>query len=106
MGGGSLEVAEALDDQVGERWVSLPLGALPVEAMLAEGVAAAKRRDRRHAAREPAAGARPSRVLPVGGGWRALAKAHMAAVDAPVKVVHGYTLGGRSARDFAKSLRG
>ena len=26
MGGGSLEVAEALDDRVGERWVSLPLG--------------------------------------------------------------------------------
>ena len=33
MGGGSLEVAEALDDRVGERWVSLPLGALPVEAL-------------------------------------------------------------------------
>ena len=38
MGGGSLEVAEALDDRVGERWVSLPLGALPVEALLAEGL--------------------------------------------------------------------
>ena len=37
MGGGSLEVAEALDDRVGERWVSLPLGALPVEALLAQG---------------------------------------------------------------------
>jgi Transposase len=28
MGGGSLEVAEALDDHGGDRWVSLPLGAL------------------------------------------------------------------------------
>src|SRR6476646_8279665 len=44
MGGGSLEVAEALDDQVGERWVSLPLGALPVEALLLEGGGEAKRR--------------------------------------------------------------
>jgi hypothetical protein len=26
------------------------------------------------------------------GGWRALAKAHMEAANAPVKVVHGYTL--------------
>ena len=43
MGGGSLEVAEAIDDRVGERWVSLPLGALPVEAMLADGYSAAKR---------------------------------------------------------------
>ena len=31
MGGGSLEVAEAIDDHVGGSWVSLPLGALPVE---------------------------------------------------------------------------
>ena len=44
MGGGSLELAEAIDDHVGEKWVSLPLGALPVEAMLVEGLAAAKRR--------------------------------------------------------------
>src|SRR5262245_16056188 len=43
MGGGSLEVAEALDDQVGERSVSLPLGALPVEALLAQGEREAKR---------------------------------------------------------------
>ena len=36
---------------------------------------------------------------PVGGGWRALAKAHMEAANAPVKVVHGYTLAtGGSAR--------
>ena len=34
MGGGSLEVAEALDDHVGDHWTSLPLGALPVEALL------------------------------------------------------------------------
>src|SRR5208282_1654480 len=44
MGGGSLEVAEALDDRVGQRWVSLPLGALPVEDLLAEGAGEAKRR--------------------------------------------------------------
>ena len=41
---------------------------------------------------------------PVGGGWRALAKAHMEAVGAPVKVVHGYALEASVARDFAKTL--
>jgi exopolyphosphatase/guanosine-5'-triphosphate,3'-diphosphate pyrophosphatase len=41
---------------------------------------------------------------PVGGGWRALAKAHIEAVGAPVKVVHGYALAASVARDFAKSL--
>src|SRR5690348_16468089 len=37
MGGGSLEVADVLDDHAGEASVSLPLGALPVEAMLKVG---------------------------------------------------------------------
>ena len=77
MGGGSLEIAEAIDDHVGDRWVSMPLGALPVEAMLSEGVSAAKRQIdeilRRSLPRELA---RPV-FYPVGGGWRALAKAHM-----------------------------
>src|SRR5208282_5427199 len=41
---------------------------------------------------------------PVGGGWRALAKAHIEAVGAPVRVVHGYTVEASVARDFAKSL--
>ena len=40
----------------------------------------------------------------VGGGWRALAKAHMEAVGAPVKVVHGYTLGAVEAREFARAV--
>ena len=88
MGGGSLEVAEAIDDHVGDGWVSLPLGALPVEAMLAEGLAEAKRRvdDILRDGLSPAL-SRPV-FYPVGGGWRSLAKAHMA-VGAPVKVVHG-----------------
>ena len=104
MGGGSLEVSEAIDDRVGDRWVSLPLGALPVEAMLADGVAAAKRRvdEILRANLSPALG-RPV-FYPVGGGWRALAKAHMESVNAPVRVVHGYALDAAEARAFAKSI--
>jgi exopolyphosphatase / guanosine-5'-triphosphate,3'-diphosphate pyrophosphatase len=106
MGGGSLEVAEAIDDRVGDRSVSLPLGALPVEAMMAEGVQTAKRRiDDILRKNLPRALAKPV-FYPVGGGWRALAKAHMEAVGAPVKVVHGYTLGAHEARRFAqKTMR-
>jgi exopolyphosphatase / guanosine-5'-triphosphate,3'-diphosphate pyrophosphatase len=104
MGGGSLEVAEALDDHVGERWVSLPLGALPVEALLAEGAENAKRRvDTLLQEGLPSAWAKPV-FYAVGGGWRALAKAHMIRAKAPVQVVHGYSLTTAAARAFAKSL--
>ncbi len=104
MGGGSLEVAEAIDEHVGDGWVSLPLGALPVEAMLAAGVSAAKRQiDEILRSRLPRALARPV-FYAVGGGWRALAKAHMDAVGAPVRVVHGYTLAAAEARKFARAV--
>ena len=43
MGGGSLEVAEVADDRVGTHSVSLPLGALPVQALLAKAGDSAKR---------------------------------------------------------------
>jgi exopolyphosphatase/guanosine-5'-triphosphate,3'-diphosphate pyrophosphatase len=104
MGGGSLEVAEAVDDQVGDHWVSLPLGALPVEALLAEGYAFARRRID-DILRDGLKSA-PSRPVfyPVGGGWRSLAKAHIESVGAPVKAVHGYTLAAPAAREFAKFL--
>ena len=45
IGGGSLEVAEVIDDTVSDgRLVSLPLGALPVQAMLAASPRDAKQR--------------------------------------------------------------
>jgi exopolyphosphatase / guanosine-5'-triphosphate,3'-diphosphate pyrophosphatase len=104
MGGGSLEVAEAIDDHVGDAWVSLPLGALPVETLLAEGYDVAKRRvDDLLRAGLKASFARPT-FYPVGGGWRALAKAHIEAVGAPVKAVHGYAVETSVIRAFAKSI--
>ena len=104
MGGGSLEVTEAIDDRVGDAWTSLPLGALPVEALLAEGYEVAKRRvDDILRAGLKASFARPL-FYPVGGGWRALAKAHIELVGAPVKVVHGYGVETQILRAFAKSI--
>ena len=83
MGGGSLEVAEALDDRVGERWVSLPLGALPVQSPARGRRGVGQGPHRRAAARGSAARADRAGVLrrrrrlsgprqgPPGGGRRA-----------------------------------
>jgi exopolyphosphatase/guanosine-5'-triphosphate,3'-diphosphate pyrophosphatase len=104
MGGGSLEVALALGDRVGGTSVSLPLGALPVESLLGLGPNEAKREiDERLKAGLPLALAQ-STFYAVGGGWRALAKAHMTLAKAPVKVTHGYTISASEARSFAKSI--
>jgi exopolyphosphatase/guanosine-5'-triphosphate,3'-diphosphate pyrophosphatase len=107
MGGGSLEVIEVRDDRVGERDVSLPVGALPVQAMLAaEGRSARKRLDALLTERLPPALIAEPAFYAVGGGFRAIAKAHMAASAVPVQVVHGYALDAKEARGFAKRLWG
>jgi len=103
MGGGSLEVAE-LTGGGGENSVSLPLGSLPVRALLAGGRREAKRRiDALLEEQLPQSFGR-SAFYAVGGGWRALAQMHMAAKQAPVRVTHGYALDPAEVRDFAKSL--
>lgn len=104
MGGGSLELAMAQDDHVGDLMTSLPLGALPVEAMLAEGVDKAKKRIDDMLAKSVPAGLRSPTFYAVGGGWRALAKAHLLATGAPVPVVHGHTISRDAARGFAKDV--
>ncbi|HSK41387.1 MAG TPA: Ppx/GppA phosphatase family protein [Arenibaculum sp.] len=104
MGGGSLEVAEVLDDTTGERSVSLPLGALPVMALLAKAGDEARRRiDEILKGQLPPLLTRPV-FYAVGGGWRALARAHMETVDAPLKVAHGYDVDAGELRAFAKSV--
>jgi exopolyphosphatase/guanosine-5'-triphosphate,3'-diphosphate pyrophosphatase len=105
MGGGSLELSEALDDRVGDQWVSLPLGALPIETIMEqEGDDAKDRIDKLLAKEVPSALTHHPTFYAVGGGWRAFAKAHMQATEAPVQVVHGYRTTAREARDFARTL--
>ncbi|MFT4057882.1 MAG: Ppx/GppA phosphatase family protein, partial [Novosphingobium sp.] len=103
MGGGSLEVARALDDRVGEEWVSLPLGALPVEALM-QGDGNPKRRIDAILKENLPATLRHPTFFAVGGGWRTFAKAQMLAAGAAVPVVHGYRIAASDARAFAKSI--
>ena len=104
MGGGSLEIATVHDDRVGLGAVSMPLGALPVQALLAHSNDEAKRRvDAILRESVPLTLTEPV-FYAVGGGWRSFAKVHMASVEAPVRVPHGYALSGSAARAFARRL--
>jgi exopolyphosphatase/guanosine-5'-triphosphate,3'-diphosphate pyrophosphatase len=103
-GGGSLEIAAARDDRVGERSVSMPIGSLPVKAMMERSTSEARAEiDALLAERLPSALAQPV-FYAVGGGWRALAHIHMARVGAPVSVAHGYAVEANALRAFAKRL--
>jgi exopolyphosphatase/guanosine-5'-triphosphate,3'-diphosphate pyrophosphatase len=104
LGGGSLELAEVRGDSVGERLVSLPMGALPVAALLRDGIDAAKKAVDA-VLRESLADWPDTRVFyAVGGGWRALGRIHLAAGALPIGVVHGHEIGGGEARTLAKRI--
>lgn len=104
IGGGSLEVAEVVGDHVGERKASMPLGALPVKALLQDGIDDAKAK----------VDAVLDRALPplltepvfyaIGGGWRALARVHIAQNEGSIKVVHGYELPAKEMSSLAKKI--
>ncbi|MFT3973732.1 MAG: Ppx/GppA family phosphatase [Amaricoccus sp.] len=104
MGGGSLEVAEVLGDRVGERKVSMPLGALPAKALMAEGIDAAKARiDAILRDSLPPLLTEPT-FYAIGGGWRGLARVHIAETAAPIAVVHNHEIAAGEARALAKRI--
>lgn len=104
IGGGSLEVAEVVGDRVGERMASMPLGALPVRAMMDDGYGAAKKRiDAILRESLPPLLTEPV-LYAVGGGWRAFARVHIALNSAPIGVVHGYEVAAEEARALAKKI--
>jgi exopolyphosphatase/guanosine-5'-triphosphate,3'-diphosphate pyrophosphatase len=104
IGGGSLEVAEILGDRVGERVTSMPLGPLPVGKMMKEGFDTAKAEiDAILDGNLPPLLTEPV-FYAVGGGWRALARVHIAMSDHPIGVVHGYELPAKALSKLAKAV--
>ncbi|MEL6265235.1 MAG: Ppx/GppA family phosphatase [Pseudomonadota bacterium] len=104
LGGGSVEIAEVLDDRVGARRVSLPLGSLPVAALLAEGHGAAKKQvDTLVRDALPPMLTRPV-FYAVGGGWRAIARVALAREAPLCRATHGFALSARAARTLAKEI--
>ena len=104
IGGGSLEVAEVIGDTLGERLTSMPLGALPVKAMMADNYGAAKERiDTILQDNLPPLLTEPM-FYAIGGGWRALARVHIAMNEKPISVVHGYEIATSEVRQLAKKI--
>ena len=102
LGGGSLELVRLARGQVAEH-ATLPLGPLNLAAAANGGGA----RDVIDAALagvpwlKRAAGAD---LYAVGGNWRALARAHMAWSDYPLRVIHHYRLRRRELAEFAMPI--
>lgn len=104
IGGGSLEVAEVITDHVGDRMASMPLGALPVTEKMKDGYGNAKSWvDEVLQDNLPPLLGNPL-FYAIGGGWRALARIHIAMNDMPIKVVHGYEIPTEELRALAKSI--
>ena len=110
LGGGSLELTRLSTDAVGrsavsEDYASLPLGALRLQPLMARDPRALRDRlDAAFAERPWPGDDRPERLYVVGGGWRALARVHLASTAAPLKIVHGLDLDLEAARGLAKAI--
>jgi len=101
MGGGSLELVEVLDGEVGEG-VTMPLGGLALQDMSGGSLKKAQKIVREALERAPDQihGLRGRIFYAVGGTWRALARLHQAVRDYPLRVMHGYTIKPDDGLDF------
>lgn len=104
LGGGSLELSSVSEGRVGSGAISLPIGALRVLPLMASDERAAKKHLDEIFANRPWVARDVERFFVVGGGWRALARIHVATVEAPLRVVHGLELDRDAARSLARSI--
>lgn len=105
LGGGSLEIADVCENRVGDSRVSMPLGALPVARRMVEDSAKAVRRhiDETLQASLPRVVSGGDFFI-VGGGWRVLAKVHLATHPREVPIIHGLVLDTAELKELARSL--
>jgi exopolyphosphatase/guanosine-5'-triphosphate,3'-diphosphate pyrophosphatase len=100
LGGGSLELIDVRNGQVGSG-VTLPLGGLALMDASGRSLKAAVKIARDAFTRCEMLSALHGRTFyAVGGTWRALAKLHMMQTKYPVRVMHGYTLTARQCAEL------
>ncbi|MXZ48043.1 MAG: Ppx/GppA family phosphatase [Candidatus Dadabacteria bacterium] len=104
IGGGSLELVEICDGEVGNH-ATLPLGTIP---LLESGLSPVKARKKLIAPLLDELpwleNAKKKTFYAVGGSWRALAKKHMESEYYPLRIVHGYSLSRSRAVEMAREI--
>jgi len=105
LGGGSLELIDVRGNRV-RSGVTLPLGSLALQDSSRRSLKRAENivRDLVSGVRLLKKG-RGRTFYAVGGTWRALARIHIVQSGYPLKVMHGYSIPGPEALDFAQRLR-
>lgn len=100
LGGGSLELVDVKDGQIGGG-VTLPLGGLALQDTSGFSVKKAERIAAKTIAKvDLLKKGKGHTFYAVGGTWRSLAKLHMAQRGYPLNVMHGYALSGKEIADF------
>ena len=92
LGGGSLELVDVSGGEI-RRTVSLPLGVLRIEPLVAKGKGTLAKKVAQ--AVEESGFSKAARKRPfylVGGSWRALARIDMQLGDYPLPIIHHYTM--------------
>ncbi|MDE0292476.1 MAG: Ppx/GppA family phosphatase [Candidatus Dadabacteria bacterium] len=104
IGGGSLELVEICEGEIGNH-ATLPLGTIP---LLESGLSPVKARKKLIAPLLDEIpwleNAKKKTFYAVGGSWRALAKRHMETEDYPLRIVHGYSLSSSRALEMTQEV--
>lgn len=104
LGNGSLELVE-LDRGTIRNMVSLPIGSLRIMSQYGGDFEAARAEAVRHLDTVGwLSRVRGKTFYPVGGAWRMLCRIHMEQVQAPLHIIHGYSIPAPAARDFSEFL--
>lgn len=104
LGGGSLELTDVSEAQVGAG-DSLKLGGLILQSLSGGSLRAARELTRDALKGSPVLGGLPGRVFyAIGGTWRSLARLYMHDSGYPLHVMHEYRLDPDELRDFLRVL--
>lgn len=104
LGGGSLELIDVVERRLG-RHATMPLGPLRVGEVPRGHQRRLSTLIDRHLDTAPWLPELAGRTLyAVGGAWRSVARAHMARIDYPIEVIHGYSVGSAALADYLGSL--